>query len=592
MTYDSMAGPDATGAGALAEMGARLAKGREASDAKFTGIGARLQECATVLNGITLAFEALPRELQSDELTDAITRLADLGSRASAITAAFELERASLSALLESIVAVGEPVIDLDKTNRLLGILALNAHVVAADSGGRTTGLATIAQETTQLSDNAADSIKIFRSRYARLVDTARKAVRHQADFEAGHRRTLTDLAADIACKLAELEHHRAGSVGALAQTAQLTREVSNGVTQAVIALQIGDATHQRLSHVEQALATVERMLAGDGSETSAVPPEERPLVAGQVLLLQQRQLEDTRSRLGMEGDALKVALAQLTVRTGEIVQQGKAIGASGGGEQQGSVLADLSAGMRAAGVALRTYERERRKLDAVAGSVISTTDALLKEVETIRRIEHRMRLLSLNATARCAQQQVGAGGFDVIARQLREITMRLVGSANAAMQGLDRAADLAAALTQNSSSAGADRVGEMEDEAVRAINLLEGVEGRLDLALAALAEQGPRAVLDLEAAATALSGANDISALMGEVADELAALPAVEAADPLAMEGPSGEVLATLRRAYTMAVERQVHDALMSDTARAVTPDDGGAASPSQQSEEAVLFF
>lgn len=576
-------------AGTLRQLGTRLAKGREVSDSLFTGIGARMQACATVLNGITHAFEALPRELQSEELTDATVRLADLGGRASAITAAFGLESASLSELLETIAAVADPVIDLDKTTRLLGILALNAHVVAADSDSRTTGLATIAQEASHLSYNAAESIKVFRSAYARLAETVKKAVRQQAEFEGRHRGTLTDLAAGIEGKLGKLERHRAKSVGALGQTALLTREVSSGVAQAVMALQIGDATHQRLSHIEQALDMVEQMIVTGASGGLSVSCENRPLVAGQVLLLQQRQLDDARAHLDGNGDALRAAFDQLAIRTAEIVQQGKAVG-DGDGDQQGSVLADLSAEVRAAGTVLRTYERERRKLDSVASTVRSTADDLLKQVETVRRIEHSMRLLSFNATVRCAQQEVDTGGFDVIAQQLREITMRLVGSANAAMQGLARAAELAATFIRNSSSAGADRVGEMESEAGHAIGLLESVEGRLDGALAALALQGPRAVQDLKAAAAAFGEAKALSVLMDEAASEIAAVPFVKAAPALTAKGPSADVLAALRCAYTMGAERKVHDAMvMADN---TVPGEAETMTVSERLDDEVIFF
>jgi hypothetical protein len=557
----------------------QLGRGRATSDALFTDVGARLQGCAGVLNDITAAVEALPRELQGGEMIDATAHLSGLGDQAAAITTAFVRERDSLAELLCVVAAVSGPVQDLDKTARLLGILALNAHVVAADSNSRETGLTTIAQEATRLSDHAAERIKIFRTAYRRLGETVQQAAHQQAAFEANHRRSLTDLAAGIGRKLDELEQHRTQSAGALEETARLTRDVSQGITQAVMALQIGDATHQRLEHIEKALVIAEN-LRDDGNA-----------VAGEVLLLQQRQLDDAATRFDNEDRALKDALGQLAQRAGAIVQQGKAIGRESGGQQEGSVLASLSAEMRAAGAVLRTYERERRKLDAMAGTVSSTVHALLGEVDTVRRIERSMRLLSLNATARCDQQDLAAGGFDVIAQQLRDITLRLVGCANGAVGGLERAATLAQTFIESSSSAGADRVGDMEAQAAQAITLLEGVEARLEAALAALDGQGPHAVRGLEMAAAEFANSQAVSHLMAGAAAELGADPTVQLA-ALASghgEGEAADTFAALRRAYTMAVERQVHDAFVSGSTVDAAAADGIAPAAS---DDEVLFF
>lgn len=567
-----------------AELAARLGRGREASDALFTGVGARLQACATVLNDITDAVEALPRELEGVELIDAAAHLSGFGEQAAAITAAFGIERASIGELLDVVVSVDGPVADLDKTARLLGILALNAHVVAADSVSRETGLTTIAEEASRLSDHAAERIGIFRAAYRRLAETVAQAAAQQAAFEANHRRSLTDLAGGIGRKLAGLEQHRSESAGALAETARLTREVSQGITQAVMALQIGDATHQRLGHVERALAMAEALIGGDPGPAT-IAAVDLPVVAGQVLLLQERQLTDAQARFDGEDRALKQALCQLAERAAAIVERGRAIG--GGGRQDGSVLAELSAAMRAAGTVLRTYERERRKLDAMAGSVRSTVDDLLGEVNTVRRIERSMRLLSLNATARCAQQDLATGGFDVIAQQLREITLRLVGCANAAVGGLERAAALAATFIASSSSAGADRVGEMEAQAVQAITLLEGVEGRLEAALAVLARQGPQAVRGLRTAVADFAGSLAVSALMGGAAADLLATPMLHGV-AFDATGPAAEVLATLRGGYTMAVERQVHDRVV----LGATSETGASTEVERQSDEDVLMF
>ncbi|WP_323013784.1 hypothetical protein, partial [Devosia sp.] len=114
-----------------------LAAPREQIEATFVSVGARLAEGATMLNAVTRVFEALPAELQSPELAEASTRLAEVGHEAQAISALFAGEQADLARLVAVVDAAAHPIAELHRTVKMMGIVAINARVVAAGVVGK-----------------------------------------------------------------------------------------------------------------------------------------------------------------------------------------------------------------------------------------------------------------------------------------------------------------------------------------------------------------------------------------------------------------------------------------------------------------------
>ena len=154
---------------------------RVTSNGIFVKAGAGLQCAATIFAGIGKAFEALPRELDSPELIEATARIARFGDQVGELIAAAGRERQETAKLLDTIGGVGASVGDLDRTVRLVGILALNAHVVAADASFGDGGLTTIADSATRLAEDASRRIELFRSLYRELAEVIGEAARQQA---------------------------------------------------------------------------------------------------------------------------------------------------------------------------------------------------------------------------------------------------------------------------------------------------------------------------------------------------------------------------------------------------------------------------
>ncbi|WP_423069373.1 hypothetical protein [Devosia sp. CN2-171] len=553
-----------------------LASPREAIDGAFVAVGDRLAECAGILTRITGTFEALPVELGSDELTSATDGLALVGRRAGEISVALGAEQDDLNRLVEALRKAAHPISELRRTVKMMGIVAINARVVAASVVTAEEDFGVFTTDIAQLSDGAATTISKFHRTYEALTGVVADAAIARGNFEAAHRQTLSALATELEADLAEVTEQRLESARSSVTTGQMSRAITDKVAAAVMALQVGDATRQRVEHVEAALLDVASLFilprgagevagpgpAGGGHDPSAVVPSYVPT----AMELQRLQLESARETLIIEMSSGADALSHLTQDVQAVLEHA---GSVYGSAENRSALAELHGAVRRAVTVLRDCESERGKLDQVAAAVSDTVRVLLDHVEAVQEIEYKMRLVSLNAAVKCAQLGPRGRALDVIAQQLRTLTGETVVSAQAAVECLNEAAGYSTAFTQSAGS-GATRVGDLEREATAALELLEAVGFRMKNALVELYADGPKVARLLEDAVGALASHAAISEALSDIEFALI-LP--RGAGEVAGQGRDGggniieghpDFFATLRRRYTMDAERRLHHSFL----------------------------
>ncbi|KQX35243.1 hypothetical protein ASD04_14440 [Devosia sp. Root436] len=567
----------------LRAIGEGLAKPRQEIESTFVTVGARLTEGAAMLNRITKVFEALPAQLQSPELAEASTRLADIGRQAETISALFATEQADLTRLAEVVDAAEHPISELRRTVKMMGIVAINARVVAAGVVGDSDDFDVFTTDIAKLSESASSTIQQFTAAYRQLTDEVGHAARQRGQFENAHADTLSALAADMDRALAELARQRAVSVDGTAETGRVSRQIVTRIASAVMALQVGDATRQRIEHVESGLAALADML-----DSGNLQENDRQAAGNLLGSLQIAQLSGATD--AFEGDVAEAgdALRDLAADARSIMDQSRAI--YGQGDEAGaSSLAALSKAVRHAALVLRDCETERSKLELVANAVLGTVGVLLSHVEAVQEIEANMRLVSLNAAVKCAQLGPRGAALNVIARQLRELTGETVTAAEASMAGLHQAAGLAQSFGAAANGDAAGRVGQLEQEATAALVLLQGVDSALAEALATLNRDGPNVIALLGNAAETFVSQAAISETMRDLEMQLVSeCPPMAAAE----QTPAIATMLSAHRArYTMDAERRIHEQLFgADAAPAMESEP-----TSQDAEETdldALFF
>jgi hypothetical protein len=561
-----------------------LAAPRQEIEAAFLAVGQDLGDAATLLDRIVAAFEALPRDLDGPEMQEAGARLGRFTGHAHEIAAAFARERGDVEKLLAAVSAATHPVADLHRSVRLMGILSVNARIVAAGLTDAADQFDVFTTDIAELSKSATAAVAAFAEGHLRLASAVQRAADQFTGFEAAHRARLEGLAVSLDQGLAAVAGRQRLSAERSAETARVSQEMAMRIASAVMALQVGDSTRQRVQHSEEALAHLAGWLTGAAPHGLAVAEANRPALAATVVSLQQAQLRGTIEAFGHETREAEHALVELAGDASAAITECRRLYDDKSG---GTPIALLGAQMREAALLLRDCATEREQLDALATAVGDMVEVLLGHVEAVQEIEANMRLVGLNAAVKCAQLGPRGAALSVIAAQLRELTGELVPAARGAVTQLGEAVSIARAFTAGSTGQLAAEVGELEAEATTALGLLEAVERRLGEALATLDRDGAEAETLLATASHGLSRHACLAEALADAEFDLAQLAPASAESPPVL----ADVLNVLRRDYSMEAERRIHDDFAASLGAVAEPPAGATDAAPTDDEDVLLF-
>jgi len=536
-----------------------LAEPRANIEAAFLTVGDRLGQASTLLNRIVAAFAALPRDLDSPEMAEAIVRLGNIARRTREIGDSFVLEKQDVERLVAAVDAATNPIVELKRAVKMMGILAINARIVAAGLNGAADHFDVFTMDIANLSDGAKKAVEAFSEGHGQLLEAVHGASNQLSQFEADHFGALTELVGILDQGLAEVSERRDASAQRSTETVRVSREITARVANAVMALQVGDATRQRVEHSETTLTDLAAW--SNGSEIGGIAIEDaaRLGLVSVVLDLQEVQLGATIEAFNGDIVDAEQTLIELASHAAAAIAECRKL--YGGGGQGKTSLATLGVQMQRAAVLLRGCAAERSRLDQMAGAVDQTVEVLLGHVEAVQEIEANMRLVGLNAAVKCAQLGPRGASLSVIAAQLRELTSDLVPAARGAVARLEEAMAAARSFSAASNGKLAQEVAQLEDEAMASIALLETVDQRLGDALTSLGRDGPEATAQIADAAQGLGGHARIIEALTDAQFKLAdLLGQVEPQEPAIHLVPP-EALKFLRKRYSMEAERRIHD-------------------------------
>lgn len=559
-------GPD-TADTELARITHRLAEPRQDIERAFLDMGQELLGSVALLGELSAAHEGMPGELESEEFNAAATTLASIRDEVLRMDEAHTGEDGRLERLAVMARTVSAPLHDLRKAVRTIRLVAVNARIAAAAIAGAQGELGAFTTDMMDLGQRVADTVTIFAEAYERFASALAKARSANAAFSSRHAGTMAKISLRLAEHLGHVDAHRERARTKARVQSALTTHIRSRIGQAVSALQIGDITRQRVEHVEEALA----MLADYREGVPAGDNPERDNTIAALCKLAVAQLDDASSEFEHKIVDLSQALDQLALDAENMVEAGtrEATAAlSDGDTALGAITGDLDR--------IRTlfsnFARTRESIEEIAGEVARSVAEMVDHLGAIERIEHSIRLLSLNTALQCGRIGDEGRALRVIAHDLRDIATGTVTASSAILAALDGAAELARALVQgNTSDLGRRTVG-LEAEAGTAIELLGAVSARLRDHAGTVAAVGPRVARRLQAAAGSAGERRDFSVSWRSVRPDILAL-STSGADDLALSMVDKELLARLRARYTMDAERQIYDALLGCSPRPDAP-------------------
>ncbi|MCF3932960.1 hypothetical protein L1787_05965 [Acuticoccus sp. M5D2P5] len=461
---------------------------------------------------------------------------------------------------------LGECLAVMSQRVRTIRVVSINARVVIATMTSGASGLASFADDIRDV----GSEIEAVLSR----VDTALTDLRSSAEIVSTGGRRLTSVLGDkMARSLAnltdELVHYERGlgdltrSGGGLAERSVRLRQA---VTNAVMALQAGDALRQRLEHCAVIIETAQNPFSEPGPE--------------RLLLLTRFQLDDLavrhRDEVGKAADALADAGAEAHHFLAEI----------------GMLVPSPDGPGTALQAAVRTIcdhlEECREATDALHTGAAAMTERMhemLASMSDFAALGERIRYIALNAVIACVGLGSEGAPLTAISRQLRELAEECIerqNQMNALIDGIESTwTDMRGRLSL--------AAGTLQGDVARSA---EGIEASLADLQSRLDAQGreiarARAGLDEDVA----YGSDALQAQLASV-EEVAAMalrltPERVAPSPLSPAGAATS--ARLRALLTIEQERRVHDEWQRTITGEAPPAPNAAPAPS--SIDDILF-
>lgn len=532
------------------------------TEGTFVSIGKRLEDSINTIDELTATFKTLMEELGSGELVQATADLSQVSSRISALASAPREGEGVLDRITRLTEAMTSRVGRMRKAVKAVDVLAVNAKIAAAHLSTGGEGFSTFAAEITRAMKIAEENLDGFAEQLDGMSERLRAAAISQRALARQREQAIRTIPNQLARSVAAIAGRRRQAEHTAAEIQRKTVQVGQNVGSAVMAMQIGDTSRQRIEHSEFALTLVARLFgrqtqAAVDFDLGAVPAAEKDRLLDAIAALSMAQLSDTADDLDAQVGEIAASLGQLAGDAREIAGIGQRTYSSDGA-QTGSFLNELEDDVRHARALLEDLSGAQTEGDTVMAGVLETTKTLVRNISAIQSLESDIRLMGLNTTLRSSRLGTEGRALTVIAQELRTCSNLTAAEAEAVLADLDAMVEAAGA------SSGADperRVGEITELTnilVTSIDRLSKTAGSLSVALETLDRESDSVAVSLQQTSSEIRAKAEIGATLRHASS---ALEHVQSGVPLDDEmGDSGGILIAIFGKYTMVREREVH--------------------------------
>jgi hypothetical protein len=545
----------------------------------FAEVGGHLGVAHTIFAELNSGLSLLAGELSGSKIEGASIAFQDIAARLRQLAEALPAETALLGAIGASAAQTSALLKQLIQHIHLITVIARSSRIEAASLEGDRDDFLSFTREASDLAMAVQSSIMTCSREQEQLATAIRAALSGQLEFEKRYREQLLSVSAGLISTFSEIKHLQAQGTDVAKLAKASTLKIGDAVGVAIVSLQSGDSTRQRLEHICSGL----RKVTGPDEDLA-------PSAASLICLLQGTQLKDTVSEFEADIGKINGSLARLSADSTAIVGQGQSLY---GGKNNNMTsflsvmkqrLAEASALISACGQAKISVDASIATLEDVMANFRVAISALDETVVDIT-------LIGMNAGLKASHLGVKGRAFVVIANELKQTADRISGAAKTlepVLGEIGRAADQLKSLRLQEESL---HVADLEQSIASAVEEIEGGNDRL----VQLMEHLTRESVQFE---TLMTGARKV---MSDLGVKFAALPGTAGLLEKADRGSNtlspgeahdmAELFDELYLQYTMEIERDVHRRL-SDRFGIVSRLSIAGPGISNADSEDVLFF
>lgn len=559
------------------------------TEGTFLEIGRLLGSSVEILERLTALFSRLQVELESAEMRDTTAGLTQVADQVSVLAGARRDEGIELERLSRITAELQRRIDRIYKEVRTIDVLIINAKITASGIGPAGTEFLIYIGEIGQ-------SLKVTEANLQNFRDDLKQVSSHlgavgagEAEFDTRHAATVAVIPRQLSDSIDLISARRQAAATAAADVSLKSRQVGAAIARVVMALQIGDASRQRMEHAQEAAELMAQMLSADGASAepwTALAGPERQALAALGCALQAAQMVDAADEFSREVASVHATLGQLSADAREIVRLGQAIyGTTGHGG--GPFLAELEDNVLKAHTLLEGFHAARVGADRAMASVLEIAARLAEHIGTVRTVEADIRIMSVNATLKSGRLGGAGRVLGVVAGELTGSSGRTAAESHAATADVERIVAAAGSLAGQEQVRRLAEIARVTALMTESVGRLRGVATGLTSALDALAQDGVAVVQALDDTKAGLDDVTSIDAAMREAAGRLSALAAAIEARPVEMTGAAGRLFEMIAARYTMAREREIHARFAPDSAPPIAP----VAATAEAALEDMLF-
>ena len=534
----------------LAEASAAIEDVSSRIEDVFARVGHELGRGHLIFKELNQGLAMLSGELSGAEIEGAATALQEIAARLSELAQALPAESALLETIGKSTAEASSLLKPLFKHIQMITIIARSARIEAASLDGDREGFLAFTQEAYDLGRAVQRSIEGCARDQQRLSEAVATASSRQKEFESRYRAQLMSESAELGAAYSGLRDQRSKSSHLADRASCSTRKIAEAVGSAIISLQAGDSTRQRLEHVSHGLK-----LASESA--SSLVPEPVPGDHGMraICQLQAAQLRDAQREFGGDVGQIVGALTAILHDAVSVVGHGRTLF---GGEEGGSssFLTRIKQTLAHASTLIGTCESAGQAVDEALAIVEDTLAKFRQAIAGLAEATVDITLIGMNAGLKASHLGSRGSAFVVIANELKATADQVSAGAGRLRPVLDGIERSAGELKQLRVQGDPTQLAKLEPQILLALREVEAGNERLGKLMSRLVDEGA----EFERLMNSAQG------LMTKLGESSAALPAVAmrletaGAQRLQVEVQDQAILDDLFARYTMERERDVH--------------------------------
>lgn len=529
-------------ANALRRVAGRISALASATERAFLRAGSSLEQAINRFERLSAPLSGLSALAEAGEFAAATDEATRLEEKAMAFAASGRPLFDRIAALAAGSDALQADLGAMRQIIRTMSIVALNARVTVASLTEQNAGLEVFTSAATSQVIEASgiigqitDTVEGMGRRLQAAAEEA-ESLSHLLGRHLGP--ALSGLRIDMAAFEAELARTTAEG-SALVKHGE---EFRRAITTAVMSLQIGDTTRQRLEHVAGFLEEVAPLDA------------EGAMIAHLALALAAGHLRDAHERHAAAIVTARAALRDSGQETAEIGRISARIATA--------PRHNLKHHLQRLQAILSDCRTAQGRLVTVAEGLSEGLGNLLQILDRMSGVEDRMGMIGLNAVIACVQLGDEALALREISLQLRELAATSADRLRQITIGLSTMGDEAGATAAELAGRFRFDLDDLTLAGERVFDVLSRIETGILTTGATVERERRMAERDVAAGIAALDGHS------AAFADLLAIAPALDRWSDRLEGGEAGvaagQAMTDIRARYTMAAERLVHDAIV----------------------------